>query len=118
MYEDRSFATSSMRLAVNRDVEEFAGPDEGQADQAASPALAGSRDPVGEVVIIRRDPPNHLPRRRESDELCLRWASTTQERHRRPENLPVFLAGNLRCRAEAAYITPSTRSLARATHAP
>ena len=70
-------------------------------------ALRIARDPVGEVIIVRRDP-----------RITFRAAATALNyaylgdrlRPAAAENFPLFLADLCR-RATAAYVTPSTRAL-------
>lgn len=65
------------------------------------------RDPVGEVVIVRRDPRIAF----RAVENQMNYAYLGERRSTKAaENFPVFVA-DLCARAEAAFITPSTRSL-------
>jgi hypothetical protein len=65
------------------------------------------RDPVGEVVIIRRDP--RIAFRVVENQMNYAYLGERLKTSS-AENFPVFLA-DLCARSEAAYITPSTRSL-------
>jgi hypothetical protein len=78
-----------------------------QPSQRRSRATRIPRDAVGEAIIVRRDPriafrviENRMNYAYLGDQLSQSAA----------ENFPVFLA-DLCARADAAYITPSTRSL-------
>ena len=65
------------------------------------------RDPVGEVVIVRREPRIAF----RAVENHMNYAYLGERRSTKAaENFPVFVA-DLCARAEDAYITPSTRSL-------
>jgi hypothetical protein len=64
-------------------------------------------DPVGEVIIVRRDP--RIAFRVVENQMSYAYLGA-QRSHSAAENFPVFLA-DLCTRADAAYITPSTRSL-------
>jgi hypothetical protein len=65
------------------------------------------RDPVGEVIIVRRDPRIAF----RAVENHMNYAYLGEKRsHSAAENFPVFVA-DLCARAEDAFITPSTRSL-------
>jgi len=70
-------------------------------------AMRIPRDPVGEAVIVRRDPRVAF----RVVESQMNYAYLGERRsHAAAENFPLFIA-DLCARAEAAYITPSTRSL-------
>jgi hypothetical protein len=64
-------------------------------------------DPVGEVIIVRREP--RLPFRVVENQMNYAYLGRRLSRVA-AENFPVFVA-DLCARADAAYITPSTRSL-------
>jgi hypothetical protein len=70
-------------------------------------AMRIPRDPVGEVLIVRRDP--RIAFRIVESQMNYAYLGRRRS-HSAAENFPVFLA-DLCARAEAAYITPSTRSL-------
>jgi hypothetical protein len=65
------------------------------------------RDPVGEAIIVRRDP--RIAFRVVENQMSYAYLGKRLS-HSSAENFPVFLS-DLCARAEAAYITPSTRSL-------
>ncbi len=65
------------------------------------------RDPVGEVIIVRRDP--RIAFRVVENQMNYAYLGERLSQSA-AENFPVFLA-DLCARADAAYITPSTRSL-------
>jgi len=65
------------------------------------------RDPVGEVVIVRRDP--RIAFRVIENQMSYAYLGERRS-NSAAENFPVFV-GDLCARAAAAYITPSTRSL-------
>ena len=65
------------------------------------------RDPVGEVIIVRRDP--RIAFRVVENQMNYAYLGDRLSQSA-AENFPVFLA-DLCARADAAYITPSTRSL-------
>jgi hypothetical protein len=65
------------------------------------------RDPVGEVIVVRRDPRVAF----RAVETQMNYAYLGKRRsHSAAENFPIFVA-DLCARADSAYITPSTRSL-------
>jgi hypothetical protein len=66
-----------------------------------------SRDPVGEVIIVRRDP--RIAFRVVENQMNYAYLGERRSQSA-SENFPVFVA-DLCARADAAYITPSTRSL-------
>src|SRR5262249_56432025 len=65
------------------------------------------RDPVGEVLIVRREP--RLAFRVVENQMNYAYLGQ-RLRQSAGENFPIFVA-DLCARADAAYITPSTRSL-------
>ena len=65
------------------------------------------RDPVGEVIIVRREP--RIAFRVVENQMNYAYLGRRLSQSA-AENFPVFLA-DLCARADAAYITPSTRSL-------
>ena len=65
------------------------------------------RDPVGEVIIVRRDP--RIAFRVVENQMNYAYLGDRLSQSA-ADNFPVFLA-DLCARADAAYITPSTRSL-------
>jgi len=65
------------------------------------------RDPVGEAIIVRRDP--RIAFRVVENKMSYAYLGERLS-HSAAENFPVFLA-DLCARADTAYITPSTRSL-------
>ena len=65
------------------------------------------RDPVGEVIIVRRDP--RIAFRVVENQMNYAYLGRRLSQSA-AENFPVFVA-DLCARADAAYITPSTRSL-------
>jgi hypothetical protein len=65
------------------------------------------RDPVGEVIIVRRDPLRAFRAVENQMNYAYLGRRLTQSA---AENFPIFVA-DLCARADAAYITPSTRSL-------
>jgi hypothetical protein len=65
------------------------------------------RDPVGEVIVVRRDP--RVAFRAVENQMSYAYLGNRRS-HSASENFPIFVA-DLCARAEAAYITPSTRSL-------
>jgi hypothetical protein len=65
------------------------------------------RDPVGEAIIVRRDP--RIAFRVVENQMSYTYLGKRLS-HSAAENFPVFLA-DLCARADTAYITPSTRSL-------
>src|SRR5262245_36544784 len=64
-------------------------------------------DPVGEVIIVRRDP--RLAFRVVENQMNYAYLGQ-RLRQSAGENFPIFVT-DLCARADAAYITPSTRSL-------
>jgi hypothetical protein len=77
-----------------------------QSSSRRARAMRIPRDPVGEVVIVRRDP--RIGFRVVENQMS--YAYLGQRRSQSAaENFPVFVA-DLCARADAAYITPSTRS--------
>ena len=84
------------------------GPDEAPAQPAAAPGpRAIPRDPVGEAIIVRRDP--RIAFRVVENQMNYAYLGERLSQSA-ADNFPVFLA-DLCARADAAYITPSTRSL-------
>src|SRR5262249_20286644 len=65
------------------------------------------RDPVGEAIIVRRDP--RIAFRVVENQMSYAYLGIRLSQSA-AENFPVFLS-DLCARADAAYITPSTRSL-------
>jgi hypothetical protein len=65
------------------------------------------RDPVGEVIVVRRDP--RVAFRAVETQMNYAYLGKRQS-HSAAENFPIFVA-DLCARADMAYITPSTRSL-------
>ncbi len=65
------------------------------------------RDPLGEVIIVRRDP--RLAFRIVENQMNYAYLGKRLS-HSAAENFPIFVA-DLCARADAAYITPSTRSM-------
>jgi hypothetical protein len=65
------------------------------------------RDPTGEAIIVRRDP--RIAFRVVENQMSYAYLGERLS-HSAAENFPVFIA-DLCARANAAYITPSTRSL-------
>ena len=72
-----------------------------------SRAMRIPRDPLGEVIIVRRDP--RLTFRAVENQMNYAYLGQRLSQSA-AENFPIFVA-DLCARAEAAYITPSTRSL-------
>ena len=66
-----------------------------------------ARDPLGEVLIVRRDP--RLAFRVVENQMNYAYLGRRLS-HSAAENFPIFVA-DLCARSDAAYITPSTRSL-------
>jgi hypothetical protein len=65
------------------------------------------RDPVGEVIVVRRDP--RVAFRAVENQMNYGYLGARRS-HSASENFPIFVA-DLCARADGAYITPSTRSL-------
>jgi hypothetical protein len=78
-----------------------------QPSQRRARAARIPRDPVGEVIIVRRDP--RIAFRVIENKMNYAYLGERLSQSA-AENFPVFLA-DLCARADAAYITPSTRSL-------
>jgi hypothetical protein len=64
------------------------------------------RDPVGEVIVVRRDP--RVAFRAVENQMNYAYLGKRRS-HSAAENFPIFVA-DLCARADTAYITPSTRS--------
>ena len=84
-----------------------AGLDEAPTDEPPCPRLPNSRDPMGEVIIVRRDP--RVAFRAVENQMNYAYLGERRS-HSAAENFPIFVA-DLCARAESAYITPSTHSL-------
>ena len=65
------------------------------------------RDPMGEVIVVRRDP--RVAFRAVENQMNYAYLGKRRS-HSAAENFPIFVA-DLCARAESAYITPSTHSL-------
>src|SRR5262245_22076943 len=70
-------------------------------------AMRIPHDPVGEVIIVRRDP--RIAFRVVENQMSYAYLGQRRS-HAAAENFPVFVA-DLCARADTAYITPSTQSL-------
>src|SRR5262249_33588203 len=72
-----------------------------------SRAMRIPRDPVGELVIVRRDP--RIAFRVVETQMNYAYLGD-RRRHSAAENFPIFIA-DLCARAESAFVTPSTQAL-------